>query len=97
VIDAWTTAAEPVASEGGIVVRDEVHPEGARVTLERDGRTAPWSITCGIYGLMVHTVFCADEPSARSTYDALKADIVRILRLPVDEMAHAVGVLVEKY
>ena len=93
----WTTAADPVASEGGTVVRDEVHPDGARVTQERDGRTAPWSITCGIHGLMVHTVFCADEPSARATYDALKADIERILRLPDDEMSRAVGALVEKY
>jgi hypothetical protein len=93
----WTTAADPVASEGGIVVRDEIHPDGARVTQERDGRTAPWSITCGIHGLMVHTVFCADEASARSTYDALKADIERILRLPNDAMSRAVDELVDKY
>jgi hypothetical protein len=94
---SWTAAADPVASEGGTVVRDEVHLDGARVTLERDGRTAPWSITSGIFGLMVHTVFCAEEASAHSTYDALKADIERILRLPEDEMSRAVNDLVDKY
>ena len=93
----WTAATDPVASEGGTVVRDEVHPDGARVTLERDGRTAPWSITCGISGLMVHTVFCADEASGHSTYDALKAGIERILGLPEDEMSRAVDDLVMKY
>jgi hypothetical protein len=44
-------------SEGGIIIRDEVHRGGARITLERDGRIAPFSITCGIYGWMVHTAF----------------------------------------
>ena len=39
----------------------------------------------------------ADEASARSTCDALQADIERILRLPEDEMSRAVADLVSKY
>ena len=42
-------------SEGGVIVRDDEHPWGARITLERDGGFAPFALTCGIYGWMVHT------------------------------------------
>lgn len=34
-------------TEEGVIIRDDEHPEGARITLERDGRT-PFAITCGI-------------------------------------------------
>ena len=29
-------------SESGVILRDEEHPQEARITLERDTRTAPW-------------------------------------------------------
>ena len=48
-------------SEKGIIVGDEEHLEGARVTLEQDGEAAPYAITCGIYGWMVHTRFFGGE------------------------------------
>lgn len=35
-------------SENGIILRDEEHIEGARITLERDGDNAPFSVTMGI-------------------------------------------------
>jgi hypothetical protein len=59
-------------SEGGIVRLDEEHLLGARVTLEEGGGTAPWSITCGLYGWMCHTVFCGSESEARRTVGAIK-------------------------
>jgi len=34
-------------SESGVILRDEEHPQEARITLERDTRTAPFAITCG--------------------------------------------------
>ena len=37
-------------SEGGTIVLDEEHSDGARITLEQGGHTAPWAITCGVYG-----------------------------------------------
>jgi len=46
-------------SESGVILRDEEHPQEARITLERDTRTAPFAITCGIYGCMLHTRFSA--------------------------------------
>ncbi len=51
-------------SESGTIVRDQEHPLGARLTLERWGQTAPLAITCGVYGWMVHTRFFASEAKA---------------------------------
>ena len=66
-------------SEQGITVQDEEHIRGARITLERDGSTAPSSITCGIYGLFVHTAFAADEPEGLQKYAAMKVRLGQIL------------------
>jgi hypothetical protein len=66
-------------SEGGVIVWDEEHERGARITLERGGQTAPWSITCGIYGCFLHTAFAASEVEARDKYSAMKRDLVAIL------------------
>lgn len=59
-------------SEGGTIVLDEEHADGARITLERDGDIAPWAITCGVYGLMVHTRFFAARPTAEAECEAMK-------------------------
>ena len=59
-------------SEEGIILRDEEHPQEARITLERDTRAAPFAITCGIYGCMMHTRFFSLESEATSEYDAMK-------------------------
>ncbi|MBN2192915.1 MAG: hypothetical protein JW751_08865 [Polyangiaceae bacterium] len=55
-----------IGSEGGQIRSDEEHPLGARITLEEGGINAPWAITCGIYGWMVHTVFCVSEAEGRA-------------------------------
>jgi hypothetical protein len=65
-------------SEEGIVRLDEEHPVGARVTLEEGGRTAPWSITCGLYGWMAHTVFCGSELEARSKVALIKDRLLEL-------------------
>ena len=67
-------------SEQGIIVQDEEHRDGARITLERDGGAAPFSITCGIYGLFVHTAFASDEPEALQMYSAMKERLDLIIR-----------------
>jgi len=71
--DGGSTLGE-AGSENGVILADEEHSAGAHITLERDGYT-PWAITCGVYGLMVHTVFAGQEGEARSKYAAMKADI----------------------
>jgi hypothetical protein len=67
-------------SESGVILRDEEHALGARITLERDGYK-PFSITCGIYGWMVHTIFFATESEAQITFDKVKLAIEKILDL----------------
>jgi hypothetical protein len=71
-------------SEDGAIVIDEEHPYGARITLERDCKTAPFSITCGIYGSMVHTAFFGDSSSAQGGYKQMKADLTALLVTPMD-------------
>lgn len=73
-------------SEGGIIWKDEEHTDGARITLERDSLMgAPFALTCGIYGWMVHTRFFADEPTALAQYEAMKPVLAEIAGLVVSE------------
>jgi hypothetical protein len=66
-------------SENGVIVRDEEHGYGARITLERDAKAAPFTITCGIYGWMVHTRFFGNEQEARTGYDLMSGELGRIM------------------
>jgi hypothetical protein len=66
-------------SEKGIILLDEEHVDGARITLERDGYT-PFAITCGIYGWMVHTRFFANEEDARRGYEDMKQALDSIIQ-----------------
>jgi hypothetical protein len=66
-------------SEQGIILRDEEHPSEARITLERDGSIAPFVITCGIYGCMMHTRFFTLEAGASSQYDQMKTALSDLL------------------
>jgi hypothetical protein len=66
-------------SEQGTIVLDEQYELGSRITLEKNGTTAPWGITCGIYGEFVHTAFASSEEKARSMYTSMKQELLRIL------------------
>jgi hypothetical protein len=70
-------------SEAGIILRDEEHDFGARITVERDGHS-PFAITCGIYGWMVHTRFFSSEAEADDEYSRMKVDLDGILNLIPD-------------
>jgi hypothetical protein len=59
-------------TEGGVIVCDEEHGAGARITLEHGGDIAPFSITCGIYGWMMHTHFFADGAGAQSEFERMR-------------------------
>jgi hypothetical protein len=65
-------------SEIGVIVLDEEHPDGARITLERDGYH-PYSITCGIYGALMHTAFAMSETEGRSKYESMKTRLVLLM------------------
>ena len=62
-------------SEDGTIVLDEEHSDGARITLEQGGHVAPWSITCGVYGSMVHTRFFVTHGEAEAAFVATKSGL----------------------
>lgn len=62
-------------SEGGVILKDEEHVDGARITLERDGDIAPFSITLGIYGALFHTKFYNSLEKAEADLIELKPRI----------------------
>jgi hypothetical protein len=72
-------------SEGGVTLRDEEHPLGSRITLERGGGTAPFAVTCGIYGSMVHTAFAATEAEATAQFEAMRDRLSELLAMPDDD------------
>ncbi len=55
------TSIGSFGSEGGQILEDVEFIDGARVTIEKGGSIAPYSVTLGIYGLMFHTHFCSTE------------------------------------
>jgi hypothetical protein len=64
--------------ERGVILLDEEHPAGARITLERDGQAAPFAITCGLEGWFVHTVFFPSEAEAQDAFKLMKRELERI-------------------
>lgn len=71
-------------SEGGWIVEDEEIPGVCRITLEEGGHT-PYAITCGVYGLMVHTTFAGDYDEAMGKYEGMKQDLEECAHLHNDE------------
>jgi hypothetical protein len=67
-------------SEFGEILLDDELASVGRVTLERlhSPQRAPWAITCGAYGLTVHTAYFGDEDSARAAAEAIKPLLERI-------------------
>ncbi len=65
-------------SECGAIVADESYDDGTRITLECSTRLAPFAITCGMSGWLVHTRFFELEAEARSQFDAMKVALARI-------------------
>jgi hypothetical protein len=75
-------------SEGGQIVADEEHDDGARITLEKCDRP-PAAITCGIYGFMLHTRYFSSVAEAQPEYEEMKLELGRILKNFADESVDA--------
>jgi hypothetical protein len=82
-------------SEGGSIVLDEEHPLGARITLECDATIAPFAITCGIYGWMVHTRFFGVQSEARGDYDLMRGALSGLLEKANENVNDSSQVLME--
>ena len=65
-------------SDGGVIVRDDEYGGGARITLER-GNFASFSITCGLYGWMVHTRFFSTQAEAEREYAAMQPELAALV------------------
>lgn len=64
-----------VGSENGEIVEDLEHMQGARLTLEKDGTTAPYAITSGVYGRFFHTTYLSTMKESISEISAMKSEI----------------------
>lgn len=62
-------------SENGIITADISHIFGARITTEKNGNIAPYSLTIAFYGLMFHTEFCGNELESKEIMNSLKEKI----------------------
>ena len=73
---AWLSyeSGSEKGSEDGWIVEDEEIPGVCRITLEEGGHT-PYAITCGVYGLIVHTAFASDYDEAMGKYEGMKRDL----------------------
>ena len=71
---AWVPVAskEERGSEEGWIIEDEEIPGVCRITLEEGCRVAPYGITCGVYGLMVHTTWAENYQEAMEKYEGMK-------------------------
>jgi hypothetical protein len=66
-----------VGAEGGLVLRDEEHELGARLTLKR-GETYV-SVSCSIYGWMDHTRFFGTVTDAQREYLLMKPPLTSMV------------------
>jgi hypothetical protein len=74
-----------IGSEGGSIIADDEYESMARITMEKGGRTASFSVTCGIYGWMVHTRFFDTLEEARIQIRLMKSRLESIVDgIPLD-------------
>jgi hypothetical protein len=106
-LDDGATTGEQ-GSEGGVILRDDEYRGESRITLERDGAIAPFAITCGVYGWMVHTRFFATLDEAEREYARMQPELAAIVEMipltadpdvdrKLDAVAHAIGAFVERF
>ena len=67
-------------TEGGFIVLDHELVDSARITIEKGGDIAPFTIVLGVYGMMFHTAFCTTEEEARKKTEELKLLIAKLLK-----------------
>jgi hypothetical protein len=86
-------------SESGIIARDEEHAAGTRITLERNAPSAPFTITCGIYGCIVHTRFFGHEEEATWAFEDMKQALDGIMQCDaaIGEVSNSIAEFIEQY
>ena len=64
-----------IGCEGGKIIVDIEHINGARITLEKDCGNIPFAITLGVYGLLFHTQYENDLSAAEAYIELKKVQI----------------------
>ena len=59
-----------VSSEGGVILRDEEHADGGRITLKQGSNFI--SVACNVYGFLDHTRFFGTIVEAQREYLNMK-------------------------
>ena len=83
----WTTYTNELGepdirgTSGGVIVADEEHGLGARITLERLGDVDSFAVTCGIYGWMMHTRYVARLDLAQQDFAAMRDEMDTLLAM----------------
>ena len=77
-MSAWTAFDDgrsigKVGAEGGVILRDDEHEQGARITLKRGASYI--AISCNIYGKMDRTLFFKTFSEAEREYNPMKKRI----------------------
>ena len=73
-----------IGSENGKIICDEEYEKSCRITLEKT-KQIPYSITCGVYGLMFHTVFAKTELEAKEKYECMKRELKDFIDTDTEE------------
>lgn len=71
-------------SENGKIICDEEYLGSCRITLE-ETKSIPYSITCGVYGLMCHTAFSKTELDAKEKYECMKKELKDFIDADIEE------------
>lgn len=84
---AWVSyeSEDEIGSEGGWIVRDEQIMGICRITMEMGIEREVYSITCGVYGIMVHTAFAGDYDLGVEKYEGMKRDLEECAHLLEDD------------
>ncbi len=64
-------------SEGGQIVRDEEHPQGARITIKQGNDYV--SVSCNISGKIDHTRFFKEMTVAEREYIIMQEELARVI------------------
>ena len=87
----WENIEETIGqtgSESGKIIFDVENVNGARITIEKDSKIAPFAVTLGVYGIMFHTDFYATENEAKSfVFESIKKieNLFKHLEVPENE------------
>ena len=67
------------SAEGGLILSDEAHEAGARITLKRGNSYV--SVSLHIHGWMDHTRFFITDADAQREYRAMRSAVVTVLNI----------------